>query len=129
MSGSELTAKLEPAFLAGLRCSQPAVRQKFMAVFDGSIKKRLYDRLLYITCSQNWEAMACHFWIKQCIEVSAVTSFRTRRTRDDTMAYPLWIAKFMEVCMLRPTAIIRFSMASIELCVSVLQSSCVTLLL
>ena len=69
LSGSELTSKLEPAFLAGLRCQQPQIRQKFVDVFDGSIKKRIYDRLLYIVCSQNWEAMAGHFWIKQCIEV------------------------------------------------------------
>ena len=69
LSTSELPAKLEPAFLAGLRCSQPAIRAKFFDVFDSSIKKRLHERLLYITCSQNWEAMSSHFWIKQCIEV------------------------------------------------------------
>ncbi|KAI0213609.1 Transformation/transcription domain-associated protein [Lamellibrachia satsuma] len=69
LSGSELTSKLEPAFLAGLRCQQPQIRQKFVDVFDSSVKKRIYDRLLYIVCSQNWEAMAGHFWIKQCIEL------------------------------------------------------------
>lgn len=68
-SGSELTSKLEPAFLAGLRCAQSPIRQKFVEVFDSSVKKRVYDRLLYMTCSQNWEAMGGHFWIKQCIEV------------------------------------------------------------
>ena len=75
LSGSELTSKLEPAFLAGLRCQQPQIRQKFVDVFDGSIKKRIYDRLLYIVCSQNWEAMAGHFWIKQCIEVGDLLCF------------------------------------------------------
>ena len=69
LCGSELTSKLEPAFLAGLRCNQPHIRHKFVEVFDTSIKRRLFDRLLYITCSQNWEAMQAHFWIKQCIEV------------------------------------------------------------
>ncbi len=69
LTGSELTSKLEPAFLAGLRCNQPHIRHKFVEVFDASIRRRLFDRLLYITCSQNWEAMAQHFWIKQCIEV------------------------------------------------------------
>lgn len=33
------------------------------------MKRRVYERLLYVTCSQNWEAMGNHFWIKQCIEV------------------------------------------------------------
>lgn len=69
LRGSELTSKLEPAFLAGLRCQQPTVRHKFMEVFDQSIKRQPFERLLYITRSQNWEAMGSHFWIKQCIEV------------------------------------------------------------
>jgi transformation/transcription domain-associated protein len=66
--------KLEPAFLAGLRCVQPAIRAKFFEVFDASMKRRLHDRLMYITCSQNWEAMGPHYWIKQCIELLVVTA-------------------------------------------------------
>ncbi|XP_039632326.1 transformation/transcription domain-associated protein [Polypterus senegalus] len=69
LSGSDITSKLEPAFLSGLRCPQPLIRAKFFEVFDGSIKRRVYERLLYITCSQNWEAMGNHFWIKQCVEL------------------------------------------------------------
>lgn len=70
LSGSDITSKLEPAFLSGLRCSQPLIRAKFFEVFDSSMKRRVYERLLYICCSQNWEAMGSHFWIKQCIEVN-----------------------------------------------------------
>ncbi|KAG7325204.1 hypothetical protein KOW79_011520 [Hemibagrus wyckioides] len=69
LSGSDITSKLEPAFLSGLRCAQPLIRAKFFEVFDGSMKRRVYERLLYICCSQNWEAMGSHFWIKQCIEL------------------------------------------------------------
>ncbi|XP_057214703.1 transformation/transcription domain-associated protein isoform X2 [Triplophysa rosa] len=69
LSGSDITSKLEPAFLSGLRCSQPLIRAKFFEVFDTSMKRRVYERLLYICCSQNWEAMGSHFWIKQCIEL------------------------------------------------------------
>ncbi|XP_052467140.1 transformation/transcription domain-associated protein isoform X1 [Carassius gibelio] len=69
LSGSDITSKLEPAFLSGLRCTQPLIRAKFFEVFDGSMKRRVYERLLYICCSQNWEAMGNHFWIKQCIEL------------------------------------------------------------
>ncbi|XP_039879132.1 transformation/transcription domain-associated protein isoform X1 [Simochromis diagramma] len=69
LSGSDITSKLEPAFLSGLRCSQPMIRAKFFEVFDASMKRRVYERLLYISCSQNWEAMGSHFWIKQCIEL------------------------------------------------------------
>nr|XP_033963173.1 transformation/transcription domain-associated protein isoform X1 [Pseudochaenichthys georgianus] len=69
LSGSDITSKLEPAFLSGLRCTQPLIRAKFFEVFDSSMKRRVYERLLYICCSQNWEAMGSHFWIKQCIEL------------------------------------------------------------
>uniref|UniRef100_A0A3P9K6T0 Transformation/transcription domain-associated protein n=1 Tax=Oryzias latipes TaxID=8090 RepID=A0A3P9K6T0_ORYLA len=69
LSGSDITSKLEPAFLSGLRCTQPLIRAKFFEVFDASMKRRVYERLLYICCSQNWEAMGNHFWIKQCIEL------------------------------------------------------------
>uniref|UniRef100_A0A8C2Z7H3 Transformation/transcription domain-associated protein n=3 Tax=Cottales TaxID=1490021 RepID=A0A8C2Z7H3_CYCLU len=69
LSGSDITSKLEPAFLSGLRCTQPLIRAKFFEVFDTSMKRRVYERLLYICCSQNWEAMGSHFWIKQCIEL------------------------------------------------------------
>ncbi|XP_057681922.1 transformation/transcription domain-associated protein isoform X1 [Corythoichthys intestinalis] len=69
LSGSDITSKLEPAFLSGLRCTQPLIRAKFFEVFDASMKRRVYERLLYICCSQNWEAKGSHFWIKQCIEL------------------------------------------------------------
>lgn len=74
LKSSELTSKLEPAFMAGLRCTQPHIRAKFFEVFDESIRRRFNDRLMYITCSQNWDAMGPHYWIKQCIELILVTA-------------------------------------------------------
>ena len=74
LKNTELTSKLEPAFLSGLRCPQPGIRAKFFQVFDTSMRKRLYDRLLYIVCSQNWESMGPHFWIKQCLELVMFTA-------------------------------------------------------
>lgn len=74
LKSTELTSKLEPAFLSGLRCTQPHIRAKFFEVFDGSMRRRLHDRLLYIICSQNWEAIGPHYWIKQCIELLIVTT-------------------------------------------------------
>lgn len=71
---TELTSKLEPAFLSGLRCSQPNIRAKFFKVFDESMRRLLHDRLLYITCSQNWDAIGQHYWIKQCIELLLITA-------------------------------------------------------
>lgn len=73
LKGSELASKLEPAFLAGLRCPQPATRAKFFTILDASMKKRLFERLLYIVCSQNWEAISAHYWIRQCLELILAT--------------------------------------------------------
>ena len=69
-----MTSKLEPAFLSGLRCVQPHIRAKFFEVFDTSMRKKLHDRLLYVVCSQNWEHMGPHYWIKQIIELMLATA-------------------------------------------------------
>lgn len=66
--------KLEVAFLSGLRCTSPQIRGKFFELFDSSIQRKLIFRLLYIVSSQNWEGMAQHYWLKQCIELILVTS-------------------------------------------------------
>lgn len=70
---TELTSKLESAFLSGLRCNQPTLRAKFFEIFDGSMRRRLHDRLLYIICSQSWDSIGQHYWIKQCIELLILT--------------------------------------------------------
>ncbi|KAK7066693.1 hypothetical protein SK128_022508, partial [Halocaridina rubra] len=77
LKNTELTAKLEPAFLAGLRCTQPPIRAKFFQVFHESMQARINDRLLYIICSQNWDHMGPHYWIKQCIQLLLVTAQNT----------------------------------------------------
>lgn len=74
---TELTSKLEQAFLAGLRCSQPSIRSKFFEVFDGSMRRKLHDRLLYIICSHSWDSIQHHYWIKQCIELLILTTNTT----------------------------------------------------
>uniref|UniRef100_A0AAR5Q8F1 FAT domain-containing protein n=1 Tax=Dendroctonus ponderosae TaxID=77166 RepID=A0AAR5Q8F1_DENPD len=73
LKSTELASKLEQAFLAGLRCTQPHIRAKFFKILDSSMKRRLYDRLLYIVCSQSWEPIGPHYWIKQIIELLLVT--------------------------------------------------------
>ena len=74
LKGTELTSKLELAFMCGLRCTQPHIREQFFDIFDKSMRRRLHDRLLYIVCSQNWETMGPHFWIKQCLQLLLVTA-------------------------------------------------------
>ncbi|CAK1549719.1 unnamed protein product [Leptosia nina] len=86
---TELSMKLEPAFLAGLRCTQPHIRAKFFEVYDGSVKRKLFDRILYIICSQNWEHIGQHFWIKQCLELLLVTCVSTTQIRLSNTKYLL----------------------------------------
>ena len=74
LRNSELVSKLETAFLAGLRCTQPQIRNSFFEVFHDSIPKRLHSRLLYIVCSQNWDNIGQHYWIKQCIQLILITA-------------------------------------------------------
>ncbi|EDV27262.1 uncharacterized protein TRIADDRAFT_23101 [Trichoplax adhaerens] len=69
LEGSELLLKLEPAFLSGLQCPRPNIREKFFKLYNASTSKNLMDRCLYICCSQNWEKILNHFWIKQCISL------------------------------------------------------------
>lgn len=80
---TELIPKLEPAFLAGLRCNQPHIRAKFFEIFDQSIRRRLHDRLMYIVSSQNWEPMGQHYWIKQCIELILVTADESEHFKNE----------------------------------------------
>jgi len=68
LKATDLTTKLESAFMAGLRCVQPQIRAKFFQIYDQSVKPKLYERLMYIVCAQNWQQIGCHFWIQQCIE-------------------------------------------------------------
>ncbi|XP_026322829.1 transcription-associated protein 1 isoform X2 [Hyposmocoma kahamanoa] len=86
---SELSMKLEPAFLAGLRCPQPHIRAKFFEVYDQSVRRRIFDRLLYVICSQNWEHIGQHFWIKQCLELLLVTCVSSTQIRLSNTKYLL----------------------------------------
>lgn len=79
--------KLEPAFLAGLRCPQSHIRAKFFDVYDQSVRRRIFDRLLYIICSQNWEHIGQQFWIKQCLELLLVTCVSSKCTNIQQYAH------------------------------------------
>ena len=41
---------------------------KFFEVYDVSMRKSLADRSMYVVCSQTWDTMGPHFWVKQCLE-------------------------------------------------------------
>lgn len=66
---SELTVRLEQAFLLGSRNESPAIRRKFSDIFHRSIGKSVYIRLNYILGVQNWEHLASHFWLRQALDL------------------------------------------------------------
>ncbi|PWN24918.1 hypothetical protein BDZ90DRAFT_281903 [Jaminaea rosea] len=69
LARTELTVKLEPAFLLGCRHSDPQLRQKFLDVFDRTLIKAVPGRLQYLLGQQSWEHMAEHFWITQVLDL------------------------------------------------------------
>ncbi len=103
LKNSELTSKLEQAFLSGLRCQQPHIRAKFFEVFDGSMRRRLHDRLMYIVCSQNWEAMGAFYWIRQCIELLLTTASTQSQLKHSTVEGTLNQVKTTPVDSLLPS--------------------------
>ncbi|OAD08306.1 hypothetical protein MUCCIDRAFT_32523, partial [Mucor lusitanicus CBS 277.49] len=66
---SELTVRLEQAFLLGTRNQNPHIRSQFMRVFDRSISRTTYTRLNYILGVQNWESLSNIFWIHQALDM------------------------------------------------------------
>ncbi|KAI8643328.1 hypothetical protein BD408DRAFT_342632 [Parasitella parasitica] len=66
---SELTVRMEHAFLLGTRNDNPVIRAQFMKIFDESIGQSLPARLNYILGVQNWEPLANSFWLHQALDL------------------------------------------------------------
>ncbi|CAG8821671.1 16046_t:CDS:1, partial [Dentiscutata erythropus] len=66
---TELTLKLERAFLIGTRNGSAKIRNKFMEIFDQSMIKSLSTRFNYVIAGQNWEPLAGYFWIHQAFDL------------------------------------------------------------
>ncbi|KAI8367767.1 hypothetical protein BD560DRAFT_353389 [Blakeslea trispora] len=66
---SELTVRLEQAFLLGTCNGNPNIRSQFMRIFDKSTSRNLYTRLDYILGVQNWESLSHTFWIHQALDM------------------------------------------------------------
>ncbi|CEG78709.1 hypothetical protein RMATCC62417_13277 [Rhizopus microsporus] len=66
---SELTVRLEEAFLSGAKSKDAQIRSQFMRVLDRSLNRTLHTRLNYILGVQNWESLADSFWIHQALDL------------------------------------------------------------
>ena len=51
---TELTMRLEPAYMFGVRCEDYELRNKFLTLFSNSVSSNIFSRLNYIISIQNW---------------------------------------------------------------------------
>ncbi|KAJ1989114.1 transcription-associated protein 1 [Dimargaris cristalligena] len=66
---SELTYRLEQAFLLGTCFPNPVLRSRFYHIFNHSISPSLPLRLNYVIHIQNWESLGGYFWIQQALAI------------------------------------------------------------
>ncbi|KAH6689603.1 transcription-associated protein [Plectosphaerella plurivora] len=66
---SELTVRMEHAFLIGARAQDVEMRNRFMAIFDKSLSKTATARLNYVLTSQNWDTLGDSFWLAQASQL------------------------------------------------------------
>ncbi|TQS39408.1 hypothetical protein Golomagni_00069 [Golovinomyces magnicellulatus] len=66
---TELTVRMEHAFLIGTRATDVNIRNRFMAIFDRSQSKTASARLAYVIIAQNWDTLADSYWISQAIQL------------------------------------------------------------
>ncbi|KDQ21071.1 hypothetical protein BOTBODRAFT_142417 [Botryobasidium botryosum FD-172 SS1] len=66
---TDLTTRLEPAFLLGCRIKDPKIRARFTDLFEESLPRSLMSRLQYVLGSQSWEYLADHNWVPQALDL------------------------------------------------------------
>ncbi|KAL4894795.1 hypothetical protein BDV59DRAFT_164257 [Aspergillus ambiguus] len=89
---TELTVRLEHAFLIGTRAQDVEMRNRFMDIFDRSLTRLASSRLSYVLTCQNWDTLADSFWLAQashlilgCVDMS----FSARLHPEDYTVYPV----------------------------------------
>jgi len=66
---TELTVRMEHAFLIGTRAQDVDTRNRFMALLDKSLTKNASDRLLYAINTQSWDTLGETFWLAQASQL------------------------------------------------------------
>ena len=69
LARTDLTVKLEPAFLLGCRIRDPVIRSKFLDVFDKSLATGLFSRLHFVLGVQSWEPLGDTYWVHQALDL------------------------------------------------------------
>ncbi|KAF4120545.1 transformation/transcription domain-associated protein [Geosmithia morbida] len=66
---TELTVRMEHAFLIGTRATDVEMRNRFMSIFDKSLSKTASARLSYVITSQNWDTLSESYWLAQASQL------------------------------------------------------------
>ena len=66
---SELTVRLEHAFLVGTRAQDVEMRNRFLTIFEKSLTKTATSRLNYILTVQHWDVLGESFWLHQATQL------------------------------------------------------------
>lgn len=66
---TELTVRMEHAFLIGTRAQDVGMRNRFMALLDKSLSKTASARLLYVINTQSWDTLGETFWLAQASQL------------------------------------------------------------
>jgi transformation/transcription domain-associated protein len=66
---TELTVRLEHAFLIGTRAQDVEMRNRFLTIFDKHISRSPNARLDYLLCAQDWSPLLESFWLSQVIHL------------------------------------------------------------
>ncbi|KAA8905830.1 FAT domain-containing protein [Sphaerosporella brunnea] len=62
---TELTVRLEHAFLVGTRAKDVNMRNRFLQIFDRSISRTVSNRFSFVMTTQNWESLSDSYWLHQ----------------------------------------------------------------
>lgn len=66
---SELTVRMEHAFLIGTRAQDVEMRNRYLTIFDKSLSRTAASRLSYVLASQNWDTLSDSYWLSQVIHL------------------------------------------------------------
>lgn len=69
LRGTDITHRLEPAFLLGAKSRSSSQRTRFLDKLEQSLPRSLDGRLQYFYSLQNWDTFADDYWIPQILSM------------------------------------------------------------
>ncbi|KAJ1949787.1 transcription-associated protein 1, partial [Linderina macrospora] len=82
---SEMTMRLEQAFLSGMQSEDSEMRHRFLDTFDANMPPSLPVRLNYLLETQNWESVSSTFWLQQCLPLLFASTHQQASLRPFVM--------------------------------------------